>query len=265
MQLPVNTFKKSLLDNQPNFGVWASFPCSATVEALTHSPYDWMLIDAEHAPLGIDTLHAQLQAVGNGACQAVVRPPACERVLVKRLLDLGVQNFMFPMIESAAMAREAVAYTRYPPLGVRGIAGATRASRYGRIDRYLEMAHQQISIVAQIESPGAVDQAHAIASVEGIDAVFIGPNDLAASLGHPGNLKHPLVVSAINDTIARVRDAGKCAGILCSSVEDAGAYLALGVNLIACGSDVRLMTRAADDMGRRLQTLRGSSHPTNAK
>lgn len=256
MQLPTNSFKTLLAKNTPLFGIWASFPSAATVEALTHSTYDWMLIDAEHSPLSIDCLHSQLQAAANGPCAVVVRPVCAEQQLMKRMLDLGVQSFMLPMIESAAHARAAVAYTRYPPGGVRGIAGATRASRYGRVDGYLQTAHTQIALVAQIETPAALEQIEAIGAVDGIDALFIGPNDLAATMGYPGELKHPVVTAAIDRAIVRIRSTGKAAGILVSTVEDAAHCVDQGVRMIACGSDVRLLTRAADEMGRRLKGLR---------
>jgi len=255
MDLPVNPFKTLLASRRPAFGVWASFPSAATVEALAHSPYDWMLIDTEHAPVDLDTLHGQLQAAGNGLCLPVVRPAWSDRILIKRLLDIGVQNFMLPMIDSPEQAMDAVGYVRYPPRGVRGIAGATRASRYGRVERYLQQADAQIAVLAQIESPQAVGQAAAIAGVEGVDGLFIGPNDLAASLGYPGELRHPAVTHAIARVIDSVRPVGKTIGILAANVEDAAHYLGAGVTLIACGSDVRLLTRGADDMARRLQLL----------
>lgn len=255
MDQPVNAFKTLLESRVPAFGVWASFPSAATVEALAHSPYDWMLIDTEHAPVDLGTLHAQLQAAGNGPCLAVVRPAWSDRVLIKRLLDIGVQNFMLPMIDSAEQARDAVRFVRYPPRGVRGIAGATRASRYGRIERYLQQADAQIALLAQIESPQAVSQAAEIAGVEGIDGLFIGPNDLAANLGYPGEIRHPAVSQAIQQVIDSVGPSGKTIGILAANLEDAAKYLAAGVTLIACGSDVRLLTRGADDMARRLQLL----------
>jgi 4-hydroxy-2-oxoheptanedioate aldolase len=255
MKISQNSFLEALCAARPQFGIWASFPSSATVEALSHSTYDWMLIDAEHAPISLDTLHAQLQAASSGSLDVVVRPPECQQTLVKRLLDLGVQNFMFPMIDTVEQAKAAVSFTRYPPYGVRGIAGATRASKYGRIDQYLQTAHTQVAVVVQLESRKAVDSAKAIASVDGINACFIGPNDLAASMGYPGNLKHPDVTAAIDEAINAVLQAGKCVGILCSSFEDAALYHGKGVRLIACGSDARLLTRAADAMGSKLKTI----------
>jgi 4-hydroxy-2-oxoheptanedioate aldolase len=255
MKITKNSFLEALKQNQAQFGIWVSFPSSATVEALSHSTYDWMLIDAEHAPISLDTLHAQLQAASSGAIEVVVRPPECQQTLVKRLLDLGVQNFMFPMIDTPEQALAAVSYTRYPPHGVRGIAGATRASKYGRIDQYLQTAHTQVAVVVQLESQRAIRNAKAIASVDGINACFIGPNDLAASMGYPGDLKHPAVLQAVDDAIAAVQQTGKCVGILCSSHEDAAHFYEKGVRMIACGSDARLLTRAADAMGSKLKTI----------
>jgi 2-keto-3-deoxy-L-rhamnonate aldolase RhmA len=255
MKIAQNSFLQGLLQAQSQFGVWASFPSNATVEALSHSTYDWMLIDAEHAPISIDTLHSQLQAASSGALEVVVRPPQCEQALVKRMLDLGVQNFMFPMIDTPEQAQAAVSYTRYPPHGVRGIAGAMRASKYGRIDKYLHTAHTQIAVIVQLESKTAVDNTNAIASVTGVNACFIGPNDLAASMGFPGELKHPEVQAAIDQAIRAVQQAGKCVGILCSSYEDAAHFHAKGVRLIACGSDTRLLTRAADALGSQLKAI----------
>lgn len=255
MKIAKNAFLESLVAGKSQFGIWASFPCSATVEALSYSTYDWMLIDAEHAPISMDTLHAQLQAASSGSLEVVVRPPECQQVLVKRLLDLGVQNFMFPMIDTSEQAVAAVSYTRYPPYGVRGIAGATRASKYGRIDQYLQTAHTQVAVVVQLESQKAIHNAKAIAKVPGINACFIGPNDLAASMGYPGDLKHPAVVEAVEEAIHAVQQASKCVGILCSTYEDAALYHGKGVRMIACGSDTRLLTRAADAMGSKLKTI----------
>jgi 4-hydroxy-2-oxoheptanedioate aldolase len=255
MKISQNSFLEALCSARPQFGIWASFPSSATVEALSHSTYDWMLIDAEHAPITLDTLHAQLQAASSGSLEVVVRPPECQQALVKRLLDLGVQNFMFPMIDTPEQAAAAVSFTRYPPYGVRGIAGATRASKYGRIDQYLQTAHTHVAVVVQLESQKAIQNAKAIAGVQGINACFIGPNDLAASMGYPGDLKHPSVVAAIEEAIHAVQQASKCVGILCSSYEDAALYHSKGVRLIACGSDTRLLTRAADAMGSKLKTI----------
>ena len=260
MKITKNAFLESLIQGQPQFGIWASFPCSATVEALSHSTYDWMLIDAEHAPISLDTLHAQLQAASSGALEVVVRPPECQQTLVKCLLDLGVQNFMFPMIDTPEQAIAAVSFTRYPPHGVRGIAGATRASKYGRIDQYLQTAHTQVAVVVQLESQKAIQNAQAIASVQGINACFIGPNDLAASMGYPGDLKHPAVTAAIDEAIHAVQQAGKCVGILCSSEADAVHFYNKGVRMIACGSDARLLTRAADALGSQLKTI-PTRHP----
>lgn len=255
MQLPTNPLKAKLTNPGICAGIWASFASTATVEALAHSSYDWMLIDMEHAPIDLALLHHQLAAATGGTCQPVVRPPWCDMVTVKRLMDLGVQSFMFPMIDTPEQARHAVSFTRYPPLGVRGIAGGTRATHYGRVTNYLATAHTQVCVVVQIESPSAVRHAQAICAVDGVDAAFIGPNDLAASMGYPGQLDHPDVQAAITEALAGIRAAGKAAGILATSVQDAQRYLARGATFIACGSDVRLLTQAADAMGTALKAL----------
>ena len=236
-------------------GVWASFPSIATVEALAYSTYDWMLIDMEHSPVDLSTLHQQLAATRGSNCQPVVRPPWCDMVTVKRLLDLGVQSFMFPMIDTPEQARDAVSFTRYPPLGVRGIAGGTRATYYGRVDNYFVTAYTQVCVIVQIESPTAVRNAQAICAVDGIDAAFIGPNDLAAAMGYPGQIDHPAVQAAITEAINAIRAAGKPAGILATNLAQAQSYFTKGASFIACGSDVRLMTQAADAMGSALKAI----------
>ncbi len=159
MQLPTNPLKKRMQQAPICTGIWASFPSAATVEALAYSTFDWMVLDMEHSPIDLTLLHQQLAAAQGGTCMPVVRPPWCDRVTVKRLLDVGVQSFMFPMIDTVQQARDAVSFTRYPPHGVRGIAGGTRATHYGRVDNYLATAHTEICVIVQIESPEAARDA----------------------------------------------------------------------------------------------------------
>ncbi len=253
MKLIHNPVKHALSSGQAFSGVWASFPAACTVEALAYSTYEWMLIDCEHSAIDDGLLHQQLQAAYGSPCTPVVRLGSPDPAGLKRALDLGVQNFMFPMIESAEVAAEIVAMTRYAPHGKRGIAGATRATKYGRIDNYLATAHQEISVIVQIETPAGLANVKDIASVDGVDCAFIGPNDLAAAMGYPGELQHPRVQEAIANAAQQILQAGKAVGILAATLEDAQRYARMGIRMVACGSDVRLMTRAADAMGTALR------------
>ena len=252
--LPVNLFKKALAERRTLIGLWCNFAHLATVECLAHSGFDWLLLDMEHSQSNLDTISSQLLALrAHGSASApVVRVPSNDMASIKRLLDAGTTNLMVPNIRSAAEAAEAVAYTRFAPQGLRGVAGSTRGGGYTRYKDYMARANDEIALVLQIESKQALDELDAICRVAGVDAVFIGPSDLAAALGHRGNAAHPEVQAAIGQAIAIGKAAGKAVGIL--TVDGKGEpYLAQGATMVGVGTDMHLLIAAADALAVRFK------------
>lgn len=244
------SFKRRLLGFEPVFGLFCCSYSTQVVEALAGSGFDYLLFDGEHTPNSWPHLHAQLCALGGSATTSLVRVPGLDAAVIKLLLDMGVGGIMVPNVQSAQEAARAVAMTRYPPHGIRGVAGTVRATNYGRDRGYLSRALDTFSLVVQVESAAGVRDAHGIAATEGIDAVFIGPNDLAADMGFPGQPGHPEVGSAVLDAIRRVRDAGKAAGVLCAE-DDVPRFRQAGATVFALGSDLGLLVKSADAMAQR--------------
>jgi 2-keto-3-deoxy-L-rhamnonate aldolase RhmA len=243
--LPVNTFRQSLREGRLLLGLWINFPYPPVVEALAGSGYDWMLFDMEHTPNDLETVGMQLLALRGTPVAPVVRVPVHDMAWIKRVLDAGAPNVMVPNIRSEAEAREAVAWTRFAPEGLRGVAGSTRAGGWTRFRDYMARANDEIGVIVQIESREALAELDAICRVPGVDAVFIGPSDLAASLGHRGAANHPDVQAAIAQAIATGRAAGCGVGIL-SADGKAQAYLDHGATLVGVGTDLHLLVAAAD-------------------
>lgn len=241
-----NSFKQALGKNEPIIGLWLGLANAYTAELLAGSGYDWLAIDNEHAPNTVLSTLAQLQALAGTPTHAVVRAASDDTVEIKRLLDVGAQTLLIPMVESAGQATRIVAATRYPPVGVRGVGAAlARASRWQQVPDYLAQADAQICTLVQVESMAGLAALPEIARVSGVDGVFIGPADLAASMGHLGNPGHPEVQQAIATAIGEIRRAGKAAGILSGDAAMARTYLQLGAVFIAVGSDVGLLTNGA--------------------
>src|SRR4051812_19988474 len=197
--LPANTFKRAVAEGQTQLGLWCSLCSNIAAEIVAGAGFDWILVDTEHAPNELPVVFSQLQALVGGTAAPVVRPAWNDMVLIKRLLDIGVQNFLVPYVQTAEEARAAVAATRCPPQGIRGVAVTHRANRYGRVKDYFKRANDEICVLVQIETATALKNLEAIAAVEGVDGLFIGPSDLAAALGHLGNNGHPDVRTAIED------------------------------------------------------------------
>ncbi|MGH9438183.1 MAG: HpcH/HpaI aldolase family protein, partial [Terriglobia bacterium] len=214
MELPKNKFKQALHEGRRQTGIWCSMSHHVTAEILAGAGFDWVLIDTEHSPNELPMVHNQLQAMAGGTATPIVRPAWNDMVLVKRYLDVGVQTLLLPYVQNEQEARNAVAYTRYPPDGVRGFASASRASGYGRVKDYHRRASDELCVLVQTETRTALSQLEAIAAVEGIDGIFIGPGDLSADMGHLGDTRHPDVWKAIEDAAKRIREAGKAPGIL---------------------------------------------------
>jgi 2-dehydro-3-deoxyglucarate aldolase len=248
-----NRFRRQLLEKQRLIGCWASLASPISTEVLGYAGFDWLLLDGEHAPNDLQTLLAQLLALKDSPSAAVVRPQWNDTVLIKRLLDLGVYNFLMPFIESAEAARSAVAATRYPPRGVRGIAVAQRSNRYGYCPDYFARIDDNICVLVQIESRPGVEAVEAIAQVDGVDGLFIGPSDLSASLGHFGNPRHPEVQHAMQRVLDAARAQGKPVGILSGVEEEAQRYLEMGMTCVAVGMDVVLLRNASRQLCERFQ------------
>lgn len=231
---------------RPQIGMWVSSGSPVAAEILAGSGMDWVLIDAEHSPYGLETITQLLRATDAYPATAVVRVPAVDRVLIKQYLDLGVQNIMVPMVHNVELANEAVASVHYPPKGVRGVGAAlARASRWGAVPDYLNTAAETISLTIQIESAEGVDNVEAIAATHGVDAAFIGPSDLAASMGILGQQTHADVVAGVKRSIKAFKDAGKPVGVNAFNLDQAQDYLDAGANFVLVGADVQQLGVAA--------------------
>jgi 4-hydroxy-2-oxoheptanedioate aldolase len=253
MDLPHNKFKHALAQGRLQIGLWCSLCSNITAEVVADSGFDWLLLDSEHSPNEVPDLLQQLQAVARGTATPIVRPPWNDVVMIKRMLDIGAPSLLIPYVQNAEEARRAVAATRYPPEGVRGVTASGRAARYGRVKDYLKAAHTELCLLLQVETRTALDQLEAIASVEGVDGVFIGPSDLAASLGHVGNPQHPEVQAALEDAVRRLTAIGRPAGILTANEDEARRYIGWGYLFVAVGSDLGLLARAADTLAKKFK------------
>lgn len=252
-ELPVNRLKRALRDGRPQIGLWSSLSSHVTVEVIAGSGFDWLLLDTEHSPNELTMVHSQLQAMAGGTATPVVRPVWNDAVVLKRLLDIGVQNLLVPWVQNAEEARRAVAATRYPPDGIRGYAVTTRANHYGRVKDYAKRVNNELCVIVQIETRAALANLEAIAASDGVDGVFIGPSDLAADFGHVGNSAHPEVRAAIDDAIGRIKRTGKAAGILAPVEADARHWLELGCLFVAVGSDVGLLARQSEALAAKFR------------
>jgi 2-dehydro-3-deoxyglucarate aldolase len=233
-----NAFRRRLLAGETLIGCWCSLANPITTEVLGVAGFDWLLLDAEHSPNDIGTFIPQLMALKDSASAPIARPASNNAVELKRLLDAGFYNFLVPMVESAEEAARAVAATRYPPRGIRGVSISQRSNRFGSVPDYFASIDEQICVLVQIESRKGLQAASEIASVDGVDAVFVGPSDLAAALGHLGDPGHPEVQQAIAAAFAAVSSRGKSLGILAPVEADARRYLEMGATFVGVGSDL---------------------------
>ena len=253
MDLPVNHFKRAISAGRPQIGLWCSFATHHTVELLSRTGFGWLLLDMEHSPNDMGSLHLQLMATAGGTATPVVRPPWNDMVMIKRCLDVGAQTLLLPYVQTAEEATNAVAYTRFPPEGLRGVASSTRAAGFGRIKDYLNIAHREICVLVQAETKKSLDNLEAICDVDGIDGVFIGPNDLAADMGHRGNIPHPEVQTAIAGAIKRIRARGKAPGILVGEA-DGKRMLDLGALFVAVGADAGVLRMDAEALAHKFKS-----------
>jgi 4-hydroxy-2-oxoheptanedioate aldolase len=254
MELPRNRFKHAIAAGQLQIGLWCSLCSNIAADIVRDSGFDWVLLDTEHSPNEIPDLVVQLQAGEGGQATPIVRPAWNDTVIIKRCLDIGAQTLLIPYVQNAEEARRAVEAVRYPPAGVRGVAVASRASRFGRITDYLKKANAEQCLLVQVETRSAMEQLEAIAGVEGVDGVFIGPSDLSASLGHIGNPAHPEVQKALEDAVRRLKAIGKPAGILTSNEDEVRRYIGWGYTFLAVGTDVGLLARSADALAKKYRS-----------
>lgn len=255
-----NLFKRALQAGQPQIGLWSTLPSSYVSELVAGSGFDWLLLDAEHTPTDVPQMVQQLQGVaaaqvraGCAPTQAVVRPACNDPVLIKRYLDIGAQTLLLPFVQNAQEAQAAVDAMRYAPQGVRGMGGSMRASNFGRDSAYVAQAADALCLLVQVETRAALDQLEAIAQVEGVDGVFIGPADLSASLGYAGQSTHPDMLATIDQAIARIRACGKAPGILAVTAERAQQCLDQGALFVAVGMDMMLLRTGADALAERFK------------
>ncbi|NPD16348.1 HpcH/HpaI aldolase/citrate lyase family protein [Xinfangfangia sp. D13-10-4-6] len=253
MEAPRNTFKRRLLAGEALHGLWLSLASPVSSEALSLIGFDWLLFDTEHAAIDLGAVQPLLQAAAAGASSPVVRPAWNDKVLIKRALDMGAQTLLIPFVETPEEAAAAVAATRYPPGGIRGVAGGTRASRFGLTSDYFQVADQEICVLVQLETTAALTRLEEIAAVPGVDGIFIGPSDLSASMGFLGRPGAPEVQRVLQDTAARIRNTGKAAGILATNPEDARRYLDWGYSFVAGAVDLGLLLKAAGETLSRMR------------
>jgi 4-hydroxy-2-oxoheptanedioate aldolase len=254
IDLPVNLFKRALAEGRTQIGLWTSLGTGTVAEILSGAGFDWLLIDTEHSPSEVPMVLDQLRGMEGSGVTPIVRPAWNDPVLFKRLLDLGAQSLLVPMVQSAEDAERAVAATRYPPDGIRGIAVVHRANRYGRVKDYHVQANREMCVLVQLETRRAVADLEEIAAVDGVDGLFIGPSDLAGDLGYLGNNRHEEAVKVFADACARARRVDKPIGILAPVEEDARRYLDMGFSYVAVGSDIGLLRQAAESIRARFGT-----------
>ena len=247
MDLPVNHFKRAITSGKTPIGAWLVSGAPSTAEALGCVGFDFLVVDTEHTPIDVPQMIGILQTIAGTPAQAIVRPAWNDMVMVKRALDAGAQSLLFPFVQDAEEAKRAVAYARYPPAGVRGVAAMHRGSRYGTVPNYVKRAHEEICVIVQIETLSAYDQIEAIAAVPGVDSLFIGPADLSASMGFLGDMGNPAVQEKLAAGAQTCRRLGKPCGIVGPNPETVAKFLQYGFSWVAVGSDLAMLVGRAQD------------------
>lgn len=249
MPAPVNLLKQRLLNGEVTTGLWLGFADPYLSELSARAGFDWVLVDGEHSPNDIKSTTGQLQAIATTGTPSAVRPVIGETWMIKQLLDIGAQTFVMPMVETPEQAAALVAATRYPPEGVRGVGAAlARASHFNAIADYLQTANDQICTIMQIECARAVDNIEAIAALDGVDGLFIGPADLSADIGYLGRPFEPEPMAYIDSAIKRIVATGKCAGILTGTRQHAEHYIDLGATFVGVGTDITCYGKAVREL-----------------
>lgn len=255
MKNPKNLFKAALRERH-QLGIWNTMGGNTVPDLLGGAGFDWVLIDCEHAAIETVEVLPALQAIAaHPQVSALVRPAGNDAVLFKRILDMGAQTLLVPFVQTAQEAEQAVKAMRYGPHGIRGMAGMTRATRYGQVEDYFRVAFDELCLVLQVESVLGMENLEAIARTPGVDAVFIGPADLSASMGYPGQPDHPEVEAAISDIITRLQRIDVPVGIMALDPEAAQALMARGVAFTAVGVDLLMLADSARALRRRFDPL----------
>ncbi len=247
MKLPENAFKRALADGTVPLGVWLMSGTPTTAEALGCAGFDFLVVDMEHVPIDTPQMIDILRAIAGTPAAAITRVPWNDLVMIKRALDGGAQSLMIPFVQNAEEARRAVAATRYPPEGVRGLAAMHRASRYANVAGYPQAAAGEICVVLQVETPTALEAIESIAAVPGVDSLFVGPGDLSAAMGHYGNIAHPAVLAKLEWAAQACRRIGKPCGIVGGNPDLVKQFLGFGYTWVAIGSDMGLMVGRAQE------------------
>lgn len=243
--MKINQFKKALKGSRPVYGLWLGIANTTVAEIGAGAGFDWVLVDGEHGPFDLISIMAHLQAIEPYPVSALVRPVEGSNALIKQLLDIGAQTLLLPMVDSAEQADQIVKAAKYPPLGFRGLGTSmARAANWNRTTDYLQKANEEICVVVQIETLAGLENISEIVAVEGVDAVFIGPSDLSAAMGHVGNPGHPDVVAAVENAFQVILEGGKEAGVLAVSKELAEKYATAGAKFIGVGVDASLLANA---------------------
>ena len=243
VDLPQNKLKRALAEGKTQVGFWLTTASTTVTEIAAGAGFDWILIDMEHAPNELPNVHQQMHAASAYDCGVVVRAPWNDMVMIKRLLDLGAQTLLLPYVQNAEEARRAVAAVRYPPQGMRGVSANSRANRFGRVKDFFARANDEVCLLLQIETRAAVDQIEKMAAIDGVDGLFIGPQDLAADLGHLGNPGHADVKATIGEAIDRIKATGKVPGLLNFNDVEMKGWIERGVRFAAVTSDQFLLAR----------------------
>jgi len=260
MKMVTNAFLAAIREGRPQVGLWVSMANNYSAEVVASAGYDWLLVDMEHSPSDMNTVLGQLQAIAPHGSTAIVRPPWNDTVMVKRLLDVGAPGLLFPMVQSVDEAQTAVAACRYPPNGVRGVAGSIRANNFGRITDYYANADDQTAVIVQVETRSAVAQALEIGQVDGVDGVFFGPADIAADMGLLGKHMSDDVWNLILPAARKLMNAGIPVGTLVTDPDFAQKLLAEGFTFVACGTDTNLLAKGADALLAQMHAATGKEN-----
>ncbi len=255
MKVTPNAFTHAIAAGKKQVGLWVSLGSNFAAEVVAPAGFDWALLDMEHSPNDNNSILRQLPVFAGTATTAIVRPPWNDPVLVKQILDLGAPGLLFPMVQSVKEAEMAVAATRYPPRGIRGVSGSSRATAFGRISNYFEQIEQETTVLVQLETRAAVEQAEEIAAVDGVSGVFFGPADIAADIGLLGKPMDPAVWDLIKPAAKKVMAMGKPVGTLVQNGDFGASLLNEGFTFVACGSDTALLAKSVDTL---VQSVRSS-------
>lgn len=259
-----NRFKAGLASGTTQFGLWLGIPDSSVAEILAGAGFDWLVVDHEHGPFEVRDVLSHLQAMAPYDVAPIVRPVDDDPALLKKLCDIGARSFVVPMIDTAEQAAAVVGAVKYPPEGRRGLGTSmARAARWNTVPGYAQKANDEMCVIVQAETVSAMANLESIAAVEGVDGIFIGPSDLAASMGHPGHIAHPDVIDAVSDGIRRIRAAGKHAGLLCLDESKVAHFIDCGANFVGIGVDTLLIGNSARALAARFSSVAGDSSPAD--